>query len=275
LSLSLCIGLIFSGSLFAKIMEERDSEFGKLEYFYIFIALLFAVFMTGSRSVIFLFATAYITMSSSVLNVFRNKNGRYILLTSVLLLIALSILRGIQVNHILTPIDSFLVGPHLLHERIDTIISQRESLISNGAVVPPGYALFSGFYVFINIILSYIDIDVFSNHLEAWFWDRHEFVYIPAFGTKYNSYYTVGLAIVIEGWLRVGIMSVMLGIIPHFMKNTYFKIIALSALFYFSFSLFSFSVFQNYALGFLFIVVILLDLLYRISNNRVLRRSEK
>lgn len=159
-------------------------------------------------------------------------------------LVTLGFIRGVTWNHILTPFDSFIVGPHLLNHNIEIIEGQKQHLNSRYSS-PPGYSLFSGIYVFFNVLFDLFGIEVFKHHIEVVFWKRHAFDFLPAFNNKYNSYYTGALAVVIEGWWVTGILSFFIGFFPHIMRFKMLKTIILSLSYLFVFSLFRNSIFHN------------------------------
>lgn len=245
------LSLIAAGVCFTNIKSKKTLVL-------IMLSILMALFLTGSRSSILLFFMAYLASLNSVKDFF-NRHLKYIGIIFILFII-LSYIRGVSLDHLIIPWDSFIVGPHLFHENFNTIVNQTKYLhdISD---VPIGYALFSGFYVSMNTLLSYFNIDVFKYHLEAIFWERHLFTYIQALNENYNSYYTAGLAIVVEGWIKVGILSFIIGMLPHLFTNHINRIVSLSIVYLFAFSLFQNSIFHNTAMTIILVTIILIELI--------------
>lgn len=200
--MSLYILVIFSGILLAQIIKNEEPASLVRSLFVIILCMSAAIIFTGSRSIIVLFFISVFIGIPNIKCVLKSKITPLFLLITVCSLLVLGVVRDIPVMNIFIPLDSFLVGPHLLHQNIDRI-----ETVLNERSVPPGYALFSGFYVQLTGLLELLGINEFKWHLEKVFWFRHQFQEVEVFSKPYNSYYTAGLAVVIEGWLIVGIMS--------------------------------------------------------------------
>lgn len=224
----------------------------------ILAGLVLPMVLTGSRSVALLFVASFIACTD---NVFRLIKSKFFILVFAMLgfsLLGLGLIRGMSVYQTVLPWTAFLVGPHLLHQNMNTILSQMEIL--KNQVIPPGYALFSGLYLSINTISRIFGENYFQNNLETVFSARHFFDYIPTLHAYYNSYYSAGLAVVIEGWLQVGFLSFTLGFLVHFIRNSYAALIFVAILYYFEFSLFQYSIFQNPALSLLLALSIIVGI---------------
>ncbi len=257
LQVSLWLGLIFSGVLVADKIQSPEYKFDIADL-YFFVAIMLALFLSGSRSVVLLFFAGFISHIKNFRFLFKPKIIIYLCCSLSVLLYVLGEVRGISISHRLIPWDSFVVGPHLLAHNMDVIAGQTIYL-DKISEPPPGVALFSGLYVGLNILFSYLDVEVFRYHLERVFWARHQFDFISAFDNEYNSYYTAGLAVVIEGWLTVGLMAFFMGLTGHYFRFSFSRLVYPAALYYFALCLFRVSVFQNIALSMLVFIVVLIE----------------
>lgn len=258
--------IIFSGALLGSVVSVKRQKTQYIDVLLAALGFVIPVFFMGSRSSILLFGAAFLLTMPAISEVIRSK---FVWMSGVLVIVALLILgfiRDIPVENRVIPLDSFVVGPHLLHENRALIEAKAENLERTNQIVP-GYALFSGFYVVINDVSQYLNLNVFQNHLERMFWERHRFMYIEKFGKEYNSYYTAALSVVIEGWWQAGILSFLLGFIGFFLKNDYARLMFLAMVMFFSISVFKISVFQSQALSLLLMVSVLIELFYRMRRG--------
>lgn len=258
--------IIFSGALLGNVVSVNRPKAQYIDVLIASLGFVVPVFFMGSRSSVLLFGAAFLLTMPAISEVIRSKfvwiSGSMVIIT----LLILGVVRGIPVENRVIPLDSFIVGPHLLHKNRALIEAKAENLERTNQIVP-GYALFSGFYVILNDVSQYLNLNVFQNHLERMFWERHRFMYIEKFGKEYNSYYTAALSVVIEGWWQAGILSFLLGFIGFSLKNYYARLIFLSMVMFFSISVFKVSVFQSQALSLLLVVSVSIELFYRMRRS--------
>lgn len=272
----LWLDLVLSGMLAASIIDEatqvdftnkgKKSSFLKNYTGLIVIALiggLLPVFLTGSRSVIVLFFFSFIVSTKNIYKLIKSKFFIFFLLVIVFGLIGLGLLRGISAFKSVFPWDGYLVGPHLLYKNLDQVLYDKNYFTNTNTFIPPGYALFSGGYDVLNNIFTFFGGSELIPTIESIFWKRHLFSYIQVFHNDYNSYYSVGFAIIVEGWKRIGFLSFFLGFFDNSFKNRFAYVIYFSLLCYFLFSISQFSIFQNPALFLLFSLSLIIEITTR------------
>jgi hypothetical protein len=262
------IMLIIAGLMLSVLGGDKykNSHFLTSDLILIAAAVLLPIILQGSRSLAIVFICSYLSAVSNVNPTDLFKKLIFVLLGTIII----SYLRGVSFDKLLIPFDSFLVGPHLFHQKIGLINSQIDELKAY-YILWPGYASFSGLYTFFKLFSNALGFGIFPHSFEDVFWARGEFIYIPAFESSYNSYYSAGLAILIEGW-RSYLVVFCVFAAPYFVVGRC-SILMLRAivLVYLAF-LMEYSIFQDPCMAIIFFGIVVFDFFkYRILNKFYIR----